>query len=933
MRVPFPFGRRRLPGVLLIGAGLILNAAAFTSLRRAENQRIEVDFKRHSTVLMTGFQRLLEDRLAALRALASFDAASIEVPRDEFRTFAASIRADLNCIQALEWVPRVSEADRPEYERAARAEYPLFRFTERNAARELVAASRRAEYFPVYFLEPYGGNEAALGFDLASDATRKTAMDKARDTESMVVTERLGLIQDPGRQRGFLALMPVYRKGLPRQTVAERRANLKGFELAVFRIDGIVDSWRSRMPLEGIAFVLSLRSDSGDDTVLFASNEWSPSDARQALHVKTFELAGRRWSLQFQPSAAYLAGQRSGYAWTVLLAGLVFVVLLGALLTSSAVHTDKIERAGRELKEALSRTRLAQKEAALLDAVMQKINVGVGLGQILDYVFESFDAIIPYDRIGWAVIEHDGRSVRARWARSKCGSPMIRPDYNVPLASSSLRFIVESGTPRIIQDLEAYLHDHPGSESTRLLVAEGMRSNLTCPLIAVGKAVGFLFFSSTRRGTYRPEHVQTFMRIANQLSQTVQKGRLYDEVGEELHKTEERFALAVRGTDAGIWDWDLLTGRVYFSPRWKSMLGYAEDEVEGRFEGWERLLHPQERDRAGATLRDYLEGRSPAYELEHRLRHKDGTYRWIVARGATVCDVHGKPYRMVGSHIDVTDRKLAEESLRETRAQLLGAQKIQQHLLPKAPPDIPGLDIAGACYPSSFAAGDYFDYLTMDDGSLILVVADVMGHGFGPALLAATLQAYLRSIEGTSLGIEHMAASLNRLLLRAAFDGRFVTLILVRLDPKDLTVHYVNAGHPSGYIIDDSGAVKAVLDSTSLPLGVEPGTAFIVSGPVPLAPGDLLVLITDGAIETLSPDDRQFGIRRVLELVSANRALSANDLILALRDAATRYSERIGLLDDLTAIVLKIQKAPCGAAGQPEPTRPDALTRAIVSVP
>jgi CHASE1-domain containing sensor protein len=100
--------------VLVVGAGVLLTAAAFTTRRRMESQRIEADFKRQSTMLAGGFQRLLEHRLAALRSLTSFDAASIQVQRDEFQTFAASIRAGLPSIQALEWAPSVSDADRPD---------------------------------------------------------------------------------------------------------------------------------------------------------------------------------------------------------------------------------------------------------------------------------------------------------------------------------------------------------------------------------------------------------------------------------------------------------------------------------------------------------------------------------------------------------------------------------------------------------------------------------------------------------------------------------------------------------------------------------------------------------------------------------------------------------------------------------------------------
>lgn len=142
--------------------------------------------------------------------------------------------------------------------------------------------------------------------------------------------------------------------------------------------------------------------------------------------------------------------------------------------------------------------------------------------------------------------------------------------------------------------------------------------------------------------------------------------RKIQEATEALAESEERFQLAMRGTDAGIWDWDLRTNRVYFSPRWKSILGYTEEEIGAHFSEWERRLHPEDRARAHETLQRFFSGETPSYEFEHRLRHKDGSYRWILARGMALRDATGRPYRMVGSHIEVTDRKRAEERLQET---------------------------------------------------------------------------------------------------------------------------------------------------------------------------------------------------------------------------------------------------------------------------
>lgn len=132
-----------------------------------------------------------------------------------------------------------------------------------------------------------------------------------------------------------------------------------------------------------------------------------------------------------------------------------------------------------------------------------------------------------------------------------------------------------------------------------------------------------------------------------------------------LRESAERFEIVMRGTHDGVWDWNLMTNEIYFSRRWKTMLGYEYDEIEDRYAEWEKRMHPEDRERALTTIRSYLDGQLPAFELEHRLQHKDGGYRWILSRGVALRDETGKPYRMAGSNVDLTARRAAEEELRQ----------------------------------------------------------------------------------------------------------------------------------------------------------------------------------------------------------------------------------------------------------------------------
>ncbi|UPT72976.1 MAG: PAS domain-containing protein [Elusimicrobiota bacterium] len=139
-----------------------------------------------------------------------------------------------------------------------------------------------------------------------------------------------------------------------------------------------------------------------------------------------------------------------------------------------------------------------------------------------------------------------------------------------------------------------------------------------------------------------------------------------ERVAEELRLSHEHYVRAVEGSTDGLWDWDVVTNKVYFSPRWKTMLGWADGDLPNDFTTWVNLLHPDDAERAQKAVKDYHDGAIPAYEVEHRLKQKDGTYRWILARGTVLRGADGRILRMSGSHADIDARKRAEEVLRES---------------------------------------------------------------------------------------------------------------------------------------------------------------------------------------------------------------------------------------------------------------------------
>ncbi len=218
-------------------------------------------------------------------------------------------------------------------------------------------------------------------------------------------------------------------------------------------------------------------------------------------------------------------------------------------ITAPSDVTGPVNILGHELAQLAEWLELRFEEFRKIQKVSEEISSELFAENVLDRIYSTFSSLIPYDRIGCALLADHGQVVRAYWTRAIYPDLKINKNYTAQLAGSSLETILVSGEPRIINDLESYLFDHPGSVSTQLIVAEGIHSSLTCPLIANGKPLGFLFFSSCRKDTYRDLHHDICMQIAGQVSVLIEKSLLYQQLAEAHQQLKE---LSMRDALTGV---------------------------------------------------------------------------------------------------------------------------------------------------------------------------------------------------------------------------------------------------------------------------------------------------------------------------------------------------------------------------------------------
>jgi PAS domain S-box-containing protein len=169
---------------------------------------------------------------------------------------------------------------------------------------------------------------------------------------------------------------------------------------------------------------------------------------------------------------------------------------------------------------------------------------------------------------------------------------------------------------------------------------------------------------------YGPAHTKAVLAIALDITERKR-------TEEALLHSEERFTLAMQATTDGLFDWNLATNAVYYSPGWKQMLGYRDEELANDLSVWQQLIDPQEATHAWAVVKELLAGRRDRIELEFRMRHKDGHWVDVLARANAVLDAAGRPIRVVGTHVDISERKRAEEERKQVQLQLVQAQKME----------------------------------------------------------------------------------------------------------------------------------------------------------------------------------------------------------------------------------------------------------------
>lgn len=316
-----------------------------------------------------------------------------------------------------------------------------------------------------------------------------------------------------------------------------------------------------------------------------------------------------------------------------------------------------------ELLEALEEFQTTIEELQVTEAELLQQNQELAAArEAIEAERQRYQDLFEFAPDGYLVINAEGKIQEANQAAAKMlnisqryliGKPLIlfiAREFRQNFYTELRRWFPGQGFPRLtpagLQEWELRLQPRPGS-------GEGARQpfDAALTLAAVRRTAG-----EQPPGMAGGPSPVVALRVG--IRDITERKRT-----EAILQENERYELAIRGANDGLWDWNLETNQAYFSYRWKSMLGYQEDEIASNVEEWFSRIHPEDREPVQAAIAAHLQGLTPLLESEHRMQHKDGQYRWMLSRGTAVRDAAGQACRIAGSQTDNTDRRVAKEQL------------------------------------------------------------------------------------------------------------------------------------------------------------------------------------------------------------------------------------------------------------------------------
>lgn len=356
------------PTILVVIIGIVASIIAYTAVRESRSSQANATFTSlaitQANIIVEGFSQAF----FAIESVGALFDSSESVSWTQFTDFATPLLERSPTIAALGWVPQVHHDERTSFEQAAQKVFPGYRITERNAQDVLVDSIEKQTYFPIFFIRPYVGNEAAHGFDLYSDRVRRTAIEQARDSGQTTSTARIHLVQGHANLYSVLLIRPIFHDPI----LSTDRGVLLGVASAVYRIGDGVERALAQVPSANLNIWLFDRSGESDAQFLyFHSSSKQQTDQQDLIsmpsadaiqYVHEFNLGGRKFELIVSPTSEFFNLSGGYLTWMALIIGLGFTTLLAAYLELVLRRSKELMAGQQSLEYQINERKSAEQQ-------------------------------------------------------------------------------------------------------------------------------------------------------------------------------------------------------------------------------------------------------------------------------------------------------------------------------------------------------------------------------------------------------------------------------------------------------------------------------------------------------------------------------------------------------------------------------------------
>ncbi len=601
--------------ILIFFIGLAFSLQQYYAARAQAQETLQARFTIAFNEVTLHIVEKIEAYEQMLRATQGLFYASDEISRQEFRKFADELDLDVFYpgILGLGYVPLIKPEDKARHiAKIRQSGFPEY---------DIHPAGERDFYTSILYLEPFSErNLRAFGFDMASEANRRETMLRARDTQKVALSTGVKLVQDLSEETstGLLMYLPLFEEvSILGSPTTQRQKIHQGWVYSVFRIEDVV---KKTLGISSTVKQFRVRDiTEGSRQILFQTADLS--EDRMAIS-RVLRLGGRLWQFEGQPDQQFIANYKNTSPLRGLLIGLFFSAALGWiswLIINGRIRAELL---------ASSMTAKLREQNQRLSLATETARMG-----IWDWDFASNQVFI------------EGSLALLMLGKSQLSQRLSYQDWLQKIEVNDQQRLLAAIDKAINhrQDLNIEVLVQPETTSTRMMQISGvLRFN------DAGQPIGMLGVSFDITDSWLNK--------------------------QQLQQAEARWKHALEGSGEGVWDWTIHDDKVIFSDPLITMLGFEPEEFKPHISEWADRIHPDDRARVDRAVQALLDGSQPAYRNEHRVRCKDGSWKWILDRGTVIeRDADGKPLRAVGTHSDISWRKDAEIALRQSEERFRNA--------------------------------------------------------------------------------------------------------------------------------------------------------------------------------------------------------------------------------------------------------------------